>query len=317
MDVLALLSPVVRLRAESLGTVGRRWLDELPEVVAELEARWLVTLDRSLAGGTAAFVASGRTMDDMPVVIKVGLPDPALRSEIETLERARGRGYVQLLAHEASRGAMLLESLGPSLRGSGLTPPQQLAILGALTSTAWTIERAGSGPAAVPFNKAVELRDLVHGLWRDLQPGCPLGVRDAALACADRRAAAFDPTGCVVVHGDAAAANALRVPTPREGAETGFVFVDPDGFVGEPAYDLGVALRDWCTELRASADPRALLASFAELLAAPSGISVATVLDWAYLERVSTGLSALSIGLPEMAEPLLGTAAALLWNWPV
>ena len=297
--------------------MGRRWLGELPEVVAELEARWLVTLDRSLAGGTAAFVASGRTMDDTPVVIKVSLPDPALRYEIETLERARGRGYVRLLAHETSRGAMLLEALGPSLNRCGLTPAEQLAILGALASTAWTVGRPAAGQMAVPFNKAVELCDLVDRLWRELEPDCPIGVRDEALACADRRAAAFEPAECVVVHGDAAAANALRVLAPRAGAETGFVFVDPDGFVGEPAYDLGVALRDWCTELRASADPGALLASFAELLAAPSGISVATVLDWAYLERVSTGLSALSIGLPGMAEPLLATAGALLWGWPV
>lgn len=46
-------------------------------------------------------------------------------------------------------------------------------------------------------------------------------------------------------------ANALQVKTPRVGAEAGFVFVDPDGFPCEPAYDLGVVLREWNAELLA------------------------------------------------------------------
>jgi streptomycin 6-kinase len=307
-----MVSPVVRLRAESLGDDGRRWLEELPGVVAELEVRWTIRLDRSLSGGTAAFVASGWRSDGVPVVLKIGVPAPTLRDEIGTLERAGGRGYVRLLAHDAPRGAMLLEALGESLSTSGLPPEQQLRVLGALAATAWTVPRAEAGPAAMPVNKAAELRDFVDRLWRKLQPDCSVRVRDEAVACADRRAAAFDPATCVVVHGDAAAANALRVLESRAGAETGFVFVDPDGFVGDPTYDFGVALRDWCPELLASADPRALIASYAEVLAAHAGFDPATILDWAYLERVSTSLYVLSIGAADLGQPFLQTARALL-----
>ena len=312
MDVLSTLLPVVRLRAAALGDDGRRWLEELPAVVAELESRWLVTLDRSLSGGTAAYVASGRSADGLPVVLKISVPDPALRDEIGTLERAGGRGYVRLLAHDGPRRAMLLEALGPSLGASRLGPEQQLRILGALAATAWTVPRPATGPEAMPVNKAAELRDLVDGLWRASEPECPRGVLDEALACADRRATAFDPAICVAVHGDAAAANALRVLESRAGAEAGFVFVDPDGFVGDPAYDLGVALRDWCPELLASADPRALIAGYAEVLAAPTDLDPAAVRDWAYLERVSTGLYARSLGAADLSQPFLLSAAVLL-----
>ena len=48
--------PVVRLKAVSLGAAGQAWLDALPDLVAELERRWSVTVDQSLAGGTAAYV---------------------------------------------------------------------------------------------------------------------------------------------------------------------------------------------------------------------------------------------------------------------
>jgi streptomycin 6-kinase len=307
-----LVSPVVRLRAESLGGDGRRWLEHLPAVVAEIEARWGISLDRSLSGGTAAFVASGLTSDGVPVVLKIGVPDPALRDEIGTLERAQGRGYVLLLDHDALHGAMLLEALGESLSTSGLPPVQQLRILGTLAATAWTVSRPAAGRPAMPVNKAGGLRDLVDRLWREVEPDCPVRVRDEALACADRRAAAFDPATCVVVHGDAAAANALRVLEPRIGAETGFVFVDPDGFVGDPAYDHGVSLRDWCPELLASADPRGLMAGYVQVLTAHTGFDSATIRDWAYLERVSTGLFALSIGAIDLGTPFLQTATALL-----
>lgn len=33
------------------------------------------------------------------------------------------------------------------------------------------------------------------------------------------------------------------------------MFVDPDGFLGDPTYDLGVVLRDWCPELLAGDAP--------------------------------------------------------------
>ncbi len=307
-----MVSPIVRLRTESLGDQGRRWLKDLPAVVAELEACWRVTLDRSLAGGTAAFVAFGRTAGGVRVVLKVGVPDPAHRDEIGMLERAAGRGYVRLLAHDAAHGAMLLEALGTSLSASGLSPPEQLVIIGELAVAAWTVPRPAAGPAAAPVDKAAELRDLVDRLWRKLGPDCPARVRDEAIAGANRRSEAFNPAACVMLHGDAAAANVLRVPVPRPGAETGFVFIDPDGFVGDPGYDLGVALRDWCPELKTSEDPRALMASYAAVLTAATGIEGAAIQDWAYLERVSSGLHALNLGAAHLARPLLETAAELV-----
>jgi streptomycin 6-kinase len=46
----------------------------------------------------------------------------------------------------------------------------------------------------------------------------------------------------VVCHGDPHAGNVLR-------RGDGWALIDPDGFVGERAYDLGVVMRDACREI--------------------------------------------------------------------
>ena len=304
-----LLPPVVRQKAESLGDEGRAWLSALPDLVAELESRWSVRVHRSLGGGTSAFVGAARTADGRPVVLKLAVPEVHTGDEIATLARAAGRGYVQLLAHDRGRRAMLLEALGPALVRSDLVPERQLETLCRLLRTAWTVPPPESGE---PHDRAPGLEELVGRLWEQLGGPVDVRVRDQAVRCARRRSAAFDPAWCVLVHGDAAAANALQVRTARPGAETGYVFVDPDGYLGDPAYDLGVALRDWCPELLAASDPSGLARRYCRTLAAHSGHDEDAIWEWGYLERVSTGLYCLAMGADELGRPFLQTAAALL-----
>ena len=80
-------------------------------------------------------------------------------------------------------------------------------------------------------------------------------------------------------------------------------------FVGDPAYDLGVALRDWCPQLLAG-DATLLAREYCRLLASGSGLDETPIWEWGFLERVSTGLYALSLGAERLAFPLLRSAEA-------
>jgi streptomycin 6-kinase len=311
-DVVSLVQPVVRLKAASLGAAGLRWLAGLPDLVAELEERWSVHVERSLSGGTAAFIGAARAADGSPSVLKLCVPDPDFGDEIGTLDRAQGRGYVRLLAHDTDRRAMLLEALGPALTQVNLPPERQIETVCRLLATAWTVPPAATGPSAVPRDKATGLEGLVRRLSGEMDGACSPRVLDLALLFARRRGDAFDPARTVLVHGDAAPANVLRVLSDRPGAETGFVFVDPDGFLGDPAYDLGVALRDWCPELLASHDPRGLARHYSALLATHSGLDEQAIWEWGFLERVSTGLYQHAMGAPELSRPFFESAEALL-----
>lgn len=302
---------LVRRRAERLGDAGRAWLAGLPDLLADLQRRWSITVGRPLPGGSASYVARARTADGGAAVLKVALPDGGTAAQARTLAVADGRGYARLLAHDAERDALLLEALGPSLADLGFGPERTIAALCATLRLAWQVPRSGGGPAATPAGgKAGQLARLVARLWEEHGRPCPERVVAAALACAERRAAAFDPDRCVVVHGDPHPGNALRVTAPRAGAESGFVFVDPDGFVEDPAYDLGVVLRDWCPLLLAG-DAVALARRYCRLLAGHTGVDETAIWEWGLLERVSTGLYVLDVGAADHARPFLDTAALL------
>lgn len=273
---------------------GDRWLAELPATIAALERRWGITVGERLPGGTSSYVAAAVTATGEPAVVKISVPVVDFDQQVRTLRAAGGRGYVRLLAADLDRNAALLEPLGGSLTRSGLPPEGQLAVIADLLPLAWTVPRDD----LVPTDKAADLVEFVGSL-RSSAVGSS-GVVDEALRCAERRSAAFDPDRCVVVHGDAAAANVLRRPGD------GWVLVDPDGFVGDPAYDRGVAVRDWCAELLAAADPRPLLRSYCVLL----GGDPDATWDWGFLERVSTGLYLASLGGD--GGPHLDSAATLL-----
>lgn len=88
------------------------------------------------------------------------------------------------------------------------------------------------------------------------------------------------------------------------------MLIDPDGFLADPAYDLGVVLRDWCEQLLAG-NPLALARRYCQLLAGETGMDAAAIWEWGFIERVSTGLYMLSLGLNDTAGPLLATAQTL------
>ena len=78
------------------------------------------------------------TADGRPVALKVPIAGLAKADrEQSLLQTAGGRGYVQLLRHDADSGAMLLERLGPQLATLGLPIEKQIRIICRTLKQAW------------------------------------------------------------------------------------------------------------------------------------------------------------------------------------
>jgi streptomycin 6-kinase len=100
----------------------------------------------------------------------------------------------------------------------------------------------------------------------------------------------------VLVHGDVHQWNALE-------AGCGFKLVDPDGLLCEAEYDLGVLMREDPTELSVD-DPH----ERSRWLAARTGLDETAIWEWGVVERVSTGLICLSVGLEPHGSDMLAVA---------
>ncbi len=287
------LPEAVTLRARSHGDHGARWLQALPGLVDEVERRWRITIDDVLDGGSAAYVATATTAGGDPVVVKIAFPDElddgAFRQSVRAYELAAGRGCATLLAHDAELSAILLERLGRSLASLGLPTERQVEIICATVRQMWAPVPAGTRlPTGAA--KARWLSDFIATTWEALGRPCSARAVDTALGFAGERAAAFDRESAVLVHGDAHELNTL------EDGQGAFKLVDPEGLISEPAHDLAVPMRGLNADLLAG-DARRLGLERARFVAGLTGVDETAIWQWGFVERVSSGLYIMSLGL--------------------
>ena len=284
------MSELARQRALSCGAVGRRWLDELPEVVRALRERWGLTLGEAYSGGTAAFVAAAVDGDGRDVVLKVAMvlsdEDANLyRRSVAVHRLAGGRGCVELVDHDDAHTALLLEQLGPDLDALGMPVPQLIDTVAVTVRDLWRPREPGVD-LPTGADQAGWLARYIERTWEELDRPCERAVVDRALELSERRAAELDPSTAVLVHGDAHGWNTLDA-----GSGT-FKLVDPEGLWSEPEHDLGVLMREYNLPLL-DGDTPALVRARAQRLANLCGADPQRIWEWGFVERVSTGLSSL------------------------
>ena len=251
-----------------------------------LERDWDITVGYAMTGGTAAFVAEATRADGTPAVVKIviggyfeGHGD--LDNEIATFVLAGGRSLAELFDHDSERGALLLERLGPNLIELGLSISEQNRVICSTVSAMWLPAPDALLPSLA--EKGPWFIDFIPRVWEQLDRPCDERVIDTAVAFVERRVAAHDPQTAVLLHGDAHGWNTLQSPGG------GYKLIDPDGVIGEPAYDLAIPMREFSGELL-KGDTVALALARCEHLSTLTGIDPAPIWEWGFVERVSTGL---------------------------
>jgi streptomycin 6-kinase len=284
-------------------------LDGLPALLAELVQRWSLTLGEVYDEGLGVPVVAVDA-DGMPAVLKLDKAGPRFAAQVATLEAGHGRGYAAVLASDAARGAVLLERLGPSLASSGLPAATQVDHLAATLRLAWEVPVSLAPEVAPGEDKAALLAGIVRRFRQDDDEDRWGAALDRAHEAARHLSSTRDPARDVLCHGDPHPGNALQAKgIPR------YKLVDPDGFRCEREYDVGVTLRDFSREVLASRDHaaardqhEALCVHAAEL----TGTDPDRVVEWAFVERVTTGLYLRWFRDDEAAESFLDAATVLM-----
>src|SRR6266487_2546185 len=105
------------VRSTALADGHAAWLDGLPSVLDSLAQDWSLTIGATMRGGSAALVVEATLADGAPSVLKVAVPGyrRQLGFEATVLNLDAGKSCARLIRRDLTRGALLLERLGPTM----------------------------------------------------------------------------------------------------------------------------------------------------------------------------------------------------------
>jgi streptomycin 6-kinase len=134
------------------GADGRRFLDELPALLASVTRDWGLTVVAPLPG-TYHWVGRVRRADGSEAVLKLGPPSAVeVGHEAAALRHYDGVGAVRLLAADPARGALLLELASPGASARSLVPGKDLIATAAIITVIRRLHRPlpASSPSSSP-----------------------------------------------------------------------------------------------------------------------------------------------------------------------
>ena len=253
---------------------GVAWLERLPATIADCERRWSLVVAPPVPNLSYNYVAPAVRSDGTDVILKLGVPNPELRTEIAALRLYGGHGCGRLLDAEQDLGIMLLERLIPG------TPLADLADDEAATAVAAEVMRQLWRPVPPdhPFPTVARWAKGMQRLRAEFDGGVgPFSLRlveKAERLFAELLGSIEQP---VLLHGDLHHWNILAADRQP------WLAIDPKGLVGEPAYEVGALLRN---KLDVAPDVRRLTARRIDQLAEALGFDRERLLAWCLAQAV-------------------------------
>lgn len=210
----------------AFGVAGETFLTSLPALIEEASQRWHLTDVQPVSNLSYNFVAFARRGHDN-VILKIGVPNRELVSEMAALRLFNEDGICQLLDCDEEKGFLLLERLTPGSMLSELDDDDE--------RTQIAMEVMNQIRRPVPENgKFIRLEDWFAEL-KNIRPtfNGETGPYPKELL---ERVEAFLPELFAdehqLIHGDFHHFNVLS-------SERGWLAIDPKGVIGPSGYEIG------------------------------------------------------------------------------
>lgn len=279
-DLAPTLSQDFRQRiAGTFGVDGRHWLHALPKLLEDCESRWRLKIGPPLTPLSYNYVAPARMGDGQEIILKLGVPNAELNSEILALRTYSSRGSVRLIDADPRKGILLLERLTPGRMLSELGPhndEEATRIAANMMKQLWRpVPEEHQFTTVAQWAQGFQrLRDQFHGGTGPF----PAGVVTDAEEIYERYLADSDRD--VLLHGDLHHFNILSAE--REP----WLAIDPKGVVGDPAYDAGALLRNPLPDVYNWSDLGRIQSRRLDILAEELQIDRRRIQDWAFAQVV-------------------------------
>jgi streptomycin 6-kinase len=210
---------------------GTEWLERLPGLLDEAARRWHLLLGDPFPL-SYNYVCAATRKDGSAAVLKIGVPNRELTSEINTLRLYNGQGACRILEADADKGMLLLERLQPGTMLASLKSDDEATEIAAevmktihrpapqqegfLSLRGWFDElkklrpRFGGGTGPFPEKSFATAEELIRDLFAEQRPQ-------------------------VLLHGDFHHFNILL-------SGRGWLVIDPKGVAGPAEYEAGPLL---------------------------------------------------------------------------
>jgi streptomycin 6-kinase len=270
------------------------WLDGLSDLIAELVARWDLSLGDPLPGGAIGYTVAAERGGSDPVVLKVTYPDGWFPEEVAALLAWDGHGAVELIDHDP-RGATLLERAVP---GTSLLDDayeqRAMMLAAAVLERLWIDDPGGVTTVAQEAGRWADTlveRNDAHG-----RPVAP-GLVDEAVGMLHELVPSQREAR--LLHGDLHLGNVLSAERER------WLAIDPKPLVGEREFDVTALVRDKQPELLEDRDAPARLQRRFDRLSDRLGCDRGRLRGWSIAVMVDY-----AVGCFEEGDEELGRAQA-------
>jgi streptomycin 6-kinase len=222
---------------------GYAFLKALPDLILEASTRWNLTNVQPAPTLSYNFVAFAKRGNEQ-VVLKMGVPNDEMKSEIEALRLFNGEGACRLIDCDEEKSWLLLERLHPGVMLSTLESDEEATTIAAeVMQKIWR-------PA--PENQVfIRLSDWFDGLkeLRAMFNGGTGPLNEKLVERVEGSVKEFlaENHRPVLMHGDFHHYNILS-------SERGWLVIDPKGVIGPACYEVGPFLINPWGELLSGRD---------------------------------------------------------------
>lgn len=250
------------------GPEGQRWLAQIPTLIASLAKAWGLSDLQPLPNLTYNYVLSG-FKDGAPVILKLSITPEELVQEAMLLKAFAGYGAVAVLAQQP--GALLLERAIPGTTLKNYFPQHENE---SIIIAAKVIQRLHQTPLS-PSNNFTPVTSWLAAINPEAK--IPASYLNKAIKLKNHLLASAAPT--ILLHGDLHHDNILQ-------HQNNWVFIDPKGVLGEPAYEVAAFIRNPIPELLQQPNATQIIqhriVAFADALQLPAE----RIYQWCFVQSV-------------------------------
>jgi streptomycin 6-kinase len=266
---------------------GQRWLESFPNLLGEASRRWFLTDIQPVSNLSYNFVAlatlnkesnvsrrwvqSPETLQSPFVILKLGVPNRELNSEITALKLYNGRGACRLLDADAEKGMLLLERLTPGrMLASVMDDEQATRIAAEVMMQLWR-------PAPENRDDFILLANWFDGFKRLRQRfnggTGPTPAKLVETAESLSQELLTENKDEALLHGDFHHFNVLE-------SERGWLAIDPKGVIGPKGYEVGPLLINPVPDFLNGSNPKVQTAKRIAVLSEMLGMEREYIRSW-------------------------------------